>query len=113
MEINGKQYQFNNSIQYKKEFKLERHCVINNNNRFMKNMVSDSNKICDNTIICKKIKSNIWLNSCDDNQIDLTGNYLIIANNCSIQIDNLAFNNKVKYVDLFFYFVKKDYNFSK
>ena len=71
-------------------------------------------KLVESTLICKNIKTEKIVNGCDDRNIKLDGNYLIIINNCTMHIFNESISNTNEmFIERFFYEEFENLNFTK
>lgn len=114
LEANNTKFEFLNNVQYAKDLKPLRSCIVNKNCKTKQNELMEINEIDDTTIICKNLRDQEIINNCDDRKIKLSGNYLIVINNCSIKIMNKTFSNSnVKFKERFYYYDEINYNFTK
>lgn len=114
IEINETMYEYNPKILYEKELIPINNCILNHNCKLKENRAIEIKSLDDYTVLCKNMNNIELINNCDDRKINLNGNYLIVLNNCSIQILNQTFSNKnVQFVDRFFYEENVKYNFTK
>lgn len=114
IEINETMYKYDTKILYEKELIPINNCIVNRNCKLKENNAIEIKSLDDYTVLCKNMNNIELINNCDDRKVNLNGNYLIVLNNCSIQILNQTFSNKnVKFVDRYFYEENIKYNFTK
>lgn len=94
VEIQNKTYTF---IENKpmNELKLSKHCIIYKNCKFIKNTEEEIIEIANNILILKNCKNKYLNNTCNKTEHNLNGNYMITFNNCTLNIENKKYSNKI------------------
>lgn len=93
VEVDSKALTYEENIPLRK-LKISKHCTFNNNCKFIFNNDTSVSELDDETIIIKNAFSDILKQTCDDRNLNLTGNFLVTFNNCSITFRNQTFLNK-------------------
>lgn len=103
IEIKGKCYQYDENTLLK-DLKESKNCIFQEKCALVYNNVTSIEEIDDETILVKNMYNDTMWQNCDKRKINLTGNYLINFNNCTLGIRNKKFyNKKITLLDKYFY----------
>lgn len=103
VDINGQNLIFKDNVAIR-TLKKSKNCIFFNNCKFIYNNETEIINIDEETLIVKNSNYVKVDQDCDDRQFNLTGNFLIIFNNCNISMLNESFSNKkVLYKEKYFY----------
>ncbi|CAD7093860.1 unnamed protein product [Hermetia illucens] len=100
IEFNNKTYYYQEAKSLKELFP-SKNCIVKNNCKFIKSAQDELIEIGNDIVILNNM-NNVKLNSsCDSRKTILAGNYFINFRNCTLQINDRIFSNKiVKYIKL-------------
>ncbi|CAD7078749.1 unnamed protein product [Hermetia illucens] len=101
IELNNKTYYYQEAKSLK-ELPPSKNCIVKNNCKFIKSAQDELIEIGNDIVILNNM-NNVKLNSsCDSRKMILAGNYFINFRNCTLQINDRIFSNKiVKYISKF------------
>lgn len=93
VNINNMALKYQENVPLRK-LKKSKHCSFYNNCKFNFNNVTDLLNIDDESIIIKNALAEPMTQNCDGRKLNLTGNFLVVFNNCSITFNTETFSNK-------------------
>lgn len=103
VEISNKTFQYKEETLLK-DLRLSQHCIFRKTCNLIYNNITTIEEIDSETILVKNIYNETILHNCDKRMINLTGNYLINFNNCSLSIKNNKFyNKKMSFLEKYYY----------
>lgn len=103
VEIKGKQYEYKEEALLK-DLKISKNCIFQEKCILTYNNVTSIESIDDETILLKNMYNEPLWQNCDKRLINLTGNYLINFNNCTLGIKEKKFyNKKITIYDRYYY----------
>lgn len=77
-----------------RKLKKSKHCTFYNSCKFIYNNITAILSIDDESLIIKNALKETITQNCDDRKFNLTGNFLVVFNDCYITFDNETFSNK-------------------
>lgn len=102
VKINNNTYSFENNLSLQ-ELKLSKNCIVKKNCKLLSKLEEEIIELNFDLVILNNMKNKTFKSNCDERILVLNGNYFINFVNCSVEIGNQKFSNRMsKFVERFY-----------